>query len=650
VLRKALAHIKWRRKAAARWGILGFLAVAATASAQLPFPRIDTSFPLGAKVGTEVEVTVAGVDLADISTLLFTTPGVSVVKLDGLKFKVVVAPDCPRGLHEFRAVGKFGVSTPRPFVVGDADEVIDTGANHTAATAISLVIPSVVQGRVEPEQRDTFKFRAARGEVVHLSCVSFALDSPVDPVMTVADASGRTLGRADDERDRDAVLTFTAPGDGEYLVSVHDKLFTGGAGHLYRLAISRTPVEIPLRTPASAPELPGTDELTETEPNDTPASAQPLELPALIRGTFDNDNFSFRAEAGSSLWIEVRSERDGVSCDPVLTISKVARDAQGNEQAKPVLELDDQAEPPLGRWMLGSLDPAGVFRPDETATYRVRVNDRFAGFGSYRLLIRAAVPDFALVAFPDSPANEEKKLFMWQPNARRGGSAVFAIAVLRRGYDGEIKLSAEGLPEGIAATGFVPAGAQTGWLTFTTTPDAKPWAGYPRVVGEGGGVKREIQATTYRWGVENRDNQRLAAHLSKLAVGVIDEQAPIVIAPVEQKTWESAIGGTLEIPLKITRSGQPKGEWQIVPAAFPGLAKIEPLKIDGAAATEAKLVISFQNKDGNNFVPGTYPLALRARGTVTYKADEKAQPKDVPHVEIFQPFTVTLTAPATAAK
>ena len=38
-------------------------------------------------------------------------------------------------------------------------------------------------------------------------------------------------------------------------------------------------------------------------------------------------------------------------------------------------------------------DPAGRFVPDESATYRFRVTDRFARHGNYRFVVRDATPD-----------------------------------------------------------------------------------------------------------------------------------------------------------------------------------------------------------------------------------------------------------------
>jgi hypothetical protein len=155
---------------------------------------------------------------------------------------VAVPADAPRGLREVRAVGRYGISSPKSFVVGDAPEIIDPGTNHTRETAVVLTAPGVAEGRFEAEQRDFYKVTLTKDIAVLLTCHSCALDSLGDPVITVLDSTGKTIGRGDDERDRDAVLSFVPPTDGEYTIAVHDKIFAGGAQYLYRLAIGEPPL------------------------------------------------------------------------------------------------------------------------------------------------------------------------------------------------------------------------------------------------------------------------------------------------------------------------------------------------------------------------------------------------------------------------
>jgi hypothetical protein len=340
-----------------------------------------------------------------------------------------------------------------------------------------------------------------------------------------------------------------------------------------------------------------------------------------------------KGEAAHALWLDVVSERADEESDAVLNIQKVTRDASGAEQIKPVLELDDQADLPAPpRWQAASTDPSGKFVPDETADYRIRVRDRFGSHASYRLIVREAAPDFAVLALPESPLEEDKKNFIWQPLLRRGGGAFFRVAALRRGYDGEITFRADGLPAGVSVGGIIPAGGAAGTLVFSAAADAKPWADYVRIFAEGGGVTREVSGLTFRWSVGNRDNERLDSRLCRTAIAVADEAAPISIVAAETKEWEATIGGALEIPLTIARPAplaQPKGEWQLSPVGFSGLAKVDPLKIDGGTATAAKLVFNFTNKDGNNFAPVHTPFTSRrvawCRGNLTRKLGRKME-------------------------
>ena len=631
-----------------------------TAHAQLPVARFDTVFPHSGKAGTEVEIAVTGPDLTDLTALAFDAPGFTATKIDALKFRVAIAPDCALGPHELRAIGRYGISTPATFIVGDAPEVLDPANNHARATALAVPVPSSINGLADFGQIDVYKFPAKAGGTISIAVAAQSLDSSMNPTLVIRDAAGREVSRAVNTRDRDAAIEFNPPTDADYFVEVFDHLFSGGAQFPYRLTLTTTPNAgsqlPPANSPAAAtlPDTAGLSPNAEIEPTDAPAQAQKLALPCVVSGVLDREWFTFDLEKGRALWLEAVSERDGHPSDPLLVVYKITKDASGTEQSKQVLELDDTADLPAPpRWRAGSRDPAGKFTADETATYRLMLTDRFNRHAPYRLLIRDERAEFALLALPESPGNieAEKKYFVWQPLVRRGGSAFFHIAALRRGYDGDIALRVEGLPPGLTAQGRIAAGAQTGVLVFNATADAAPWAGYMRVLGEGGGITREARGVAYRWNVGNTDAQRLDAGLCKVAIAIAEEAAPLTIAPAEEKVWEAVIGGALEIPLKIARNGQPKGEWQLAPVGLPGLNKFEPMKIDGAAANNTKLVFNFASKDGNAFVVGTHTFFVRARGVVGYKPDEKTAAKDLKDIEFSMPITVRIgeaaTAPAT---
>ena len=119
-----------------------------TLSAQLPNTQLSTITPAGGTIGTTVEVTVTGADQDDLTTLVFSHPSVvatQVVTAAGEfdanptpvnnKFQVAIAADVPAGIYEVRAAGRFGLSSPRAFVVGTREQIIGNGSNHTLAAA-----------------------------------------------------------------------------------------------------------------------------------------------------------------------------------------------------------------------------------------------------------------------------------------------------------------------------------------------------------------------------------------------------------------------------------------------------------------------------------------------------------------------------------
>ena len=55
-----------------------------------------------------------------------------------------------------------------------------------------------------------------------------ALGSPLDSVLTVANADGAGIAGDDDAANVDSSLRFTAPDDGAYTLLVHDHLKRGG--------------------------------------------------------------------------------------------------------------------------------------------------------------------------------------------------------------------------------------------------------------------------------------------------------------------------------------------------------------------------------------------------------------------------------------
>lgn len=228
------------------------LSFCTTAIAQLPTTQLRSLSPPGAQRATTVEVRVQGSDLEGVDRLFFSHPGITAEQVmskgDDLRsarpvagrFKVNVSDKVPSGAYEGRVSGRFGVSNPRTFVVGEFTEKSDNGSSNVRESAV-LIEPNVtVNGVVKAEQRHFFKLALTAGQRVLVDCSAERIDSRLNASLVLFDDRGRELAHSHDYRGADPFLDVTAPNDGEYFIALFDFAFRGGADYFYRLTFHNT--------------------------------------------------------------------------------------------------------------------------------------------------------------------------------------------------------------------------------------------------------------------------------------------------------------------------------------------------------------------------------------------------------------------------
>lgn len=236
------------------------------AIAQLPTARLLSIYPLGGRQGAEVAVTISGNDLDEATRLSFSHPGITAQpKLAepqpfqaqrqsvANQFLVTIASDVPVGEYQVRAAGRFGISNPRAFVVGDRPEALETEPNNTREQAGEIALGSVIDGQADGATPDFFRFRLAAGQRVLIECRGPRLDSQMDPTLLLFDAAGRELAGERRSGRLGATLDFAAPADGEYAVRVFDFLYRGGNEYPYQLAVGSQPLIDFVLPPAGQP-------------------------------------------------------------------------------------------------------------------------------------------------------------------------------------------------------------------------------------------------------------------------------------------------------------------------------------------------------------------------------------------------------------
>ena len=580
-----------------------FLCLQTFARAQsvgLPAPRLLTTMPMGGQVGTQVEVTISGEYLDDVDQLIFSDARITAVrKLDSAgqpvpsKYVVKIGADCPAGLYEARVMTRLGISSSRAFSVGTLTEVVQMKANTSLVTAMELPLNSICNAAMTARAVDHYVFEARKGQRVIVDCATRGIDSKLDAVVIIADAAGRDLLV---ER-RGGALDYKVPSDGRYVIKVHEMTFKGGPAYYYRLSVWESPVDAPLvRMPTTRPVnsfswpphgLPDVAAATEAEPNNERTKGQKISLPCDLAGNFfpaaDVDVFEFEAKKGDVWWVEVGSERFGLPTDPAILVQQVGRTGDG-EKLTDIAEFSDIASPVKVSsngyaydgppYNAGSADILGKLEIKEDGLYRLQLSDLFGGTRNdprniYRLVIRKAAPDFALVSWAlHMELRNGDRNAVSKPLALRGGAtmALEVVAIRRDGFHGDIDLTMEGLPEGVTAHGLrIPAGQSRGLMLVTARDDAPrgitnaTFTGHSTI--DGVSVTRPCRIASMAFPIPDAwgeiPSPRLVADVPVAVSGL--ELAPLTILPASKEPLTVVAGEKLTIPLTHTRRSEFSG-------------------------------------------------------------------------------------------
>jgi len=375
------------------------------------------------------------------------------------------------------------------------------------------------------------------------------------------------------------------------------------------------------------------------EPHTAPA--QIVTAPCEIAGRFetdgDSDAFRFAGKKDTTYWIETISEQMAVSSDTVLLIRKIGKDDQGAESVTAVAENDD---PPTfysanrqDSTNADTNDAVVSFKADADATYEVKLVNNLAS-GSiahrYRLAIREAKPDFQLITTTERniTATNGRAGFPSAPLVRRGGSIAYRVLAPRRdGFEGDIVVTASGLPAGVTAEPLVLSGDTTsGFLTVTAAPDAATWSGPIVISGkatiDGQEVVRTARNASLVWGMIFSDSFRVRSRLDLETVLSVSgkESAPAFITQAEPgRTWEVELNQKLEIPLKVTEASMRKGNLTVQPHGFPGMLRNPPTVAIPEGETEGTLTIDFKPNGNFQATTGRFQFVMQGIGLAKYR-------------------------------
>jgi hypothetical protein len=228
-------------------------------------PYVTSIFPLGGPAGAQTTVELKGWNLP-VTTLTKT--------------------NTEPGIYPVSVRKEDRVSNRVPFAVDTLPECLEKEPNSSIATAQRVTLPIIVNGRVDkPGDWDVFRFEGRAGDTVVAEVYARRLDSPLDSVLKLMDASGKQLAFNDDHEDKgaglnthyaDSYITATLPADGAFYIHLGDAQHQGGPEFAYRLRLSAPRPDFALRVVPSSLSVRG-------------GSSVPLTVYALRRDGFTNE-------------------------------------------------------------------------------------------------------------------------------------------------------------------------------------------------------------------------------------------------------------------------------------------------------------------------------------------------------------------------
>lgn len=582
----------------------------ATAGPAHAEPAIDRIEPGGGPRGSEVEIALAGKELADPEQLWFENGSIAVVSLtavDATHVKAVIRipENSPLGAHRLRLRTKHGLSELRTFRVGGLPQTAEREPNNdpqaataAGATVISPATAQTITGVVMGEDIDYFPVRAAAGERIAIAIDGIRLDQEMfDPYLDIVDERGFVLAACDDHPllGQDAMLAATAPADGTYFLRVRESAYGGNNGCVYLLHIGRFPVphvawppggqpgaemEVewmgdpagPFRTKIVLPQqgdhaglaelrperdgvvspigvpfrISGLPATVESEPNDKPTEAGRVSAPASLVG---------RMDATEDVdWIRVEAPKGSVwrvrgrGRRLGSPIDLFINIHRDNEKREKITGNDDADGPDC---------EARVTTPDE-GSFLVRVNDHQRRGGPefvYWIDIEPAAPQ-VVVSVPPSRSNSQERLVASVP---RGNRTALVFNTARTDCDTAVRLAFDSLPTGVRVITAPAIGKAPGtFAVFEATADAPSSASMAMVcvqtVETEAAATRTVgglrQVTELVFGQPNNATYRTSVS-DRLPVAVV-EPAKIRV-DVEQPSVPLVRRGSMDLRVRVVR-------------------------------------------------------------------------------------------------
>jgi hypothetical protein len=507
---------------------------------------------------------------------------------------ISVLAEMPEGLVRWQVANANGSSETAVFYVSHGQEILEQRSRDLPQRLETL--PVGVSGRLSRlTEVDRYEFLSDQDQLVTVQLMARQLGSDFNGMLQVHDGNGNLVADFVDTIGVDGQLSFAAVAGTTYTVSLNDLDFRGDRAYVYHLSFLAKPMvtaTIPaivqrgtsvdveflgrglhshttamesVHTTITLPDDPNQQTLMhslETPSGNATVAISLSDLPESVRTTADSEThaintpggvtgrlsdltashrYSWPVTMGERWSLDVHSRAFNSGIDVALEVF----DGDG----KSIAENDDG---PLNSD--SSLHFQAATSGTFTAVVRATSGADKPEHGVYRLQLTRPSADFELT-LPQ------------QINVPSGGKTEITINANRiGGFDGEIVLKAEGLPEGVTTAGDwkIPAGKADAKVSLESAKDAAVVARLIRIFGTATVENTEVTrvATAQAAGVLN-PRVRSDRFVSQIMLAMT-MPAPIEVLVVDKERQRDVHRGTTYLAeLDIVRKDGFTGDVQI---------------------------------------------------------------------------------------
>jgi len=227
-------------------------------------PQIDYAMPVGGQRGKTQEIQLSGFNLGAIDSAVLGE-GIATAQVVSRSdraaiLRLTIPENTPLGLYRLH-VG--GATLPVPFVVSDLPQIaVTTEVARRKQDAYPVTLPVVANGVIDtPKAGHYFAFRVDEEQDVLLAVDALRINTHLDPIVVLYDASGKRIAYQDDPTPTNSakrpanvdphLVVHLKPG--KYTAFVRDNSFRGDPAFAYRLTMKRA-------EPDFMPAIVGSDE------------------------------------------------------------------------------------------------------------------------------------------------------------------------------------------------------------------------------------------------------------------------------------------------------------------------------------------------------------------------------------------------------